>query len=155
MYKVTRFYSEPQNKTTVQLESQSVDSSDYEYYVKALNGDLREVSDEEVVKMVLDTIRIKLNPNEAVATLDEKTRELDNLITRSEEQMFMSQMAMFELTETVYGLIESVTNLKDALEAEAEPDPVEPVEPVDPEPTPEDGKPETVDEDLEELEGGE
>lgn len=153
MYKVTRFYSEPQNKTTVQLESQSVDSSDYEYYVKALNGDLREVSDEEVVKMVLDTIRIKLNPNEAVATLDEKTRELDNLIARSEEQMLMSQMAMFELTETVYGLIESVTNLKDAFEAE--PDPVEPVDPEEPEVPTEPDEPETVDEDLEELEGGE
>ena len=162
MYKVKRFYSEPQNKTTVQLESQSVDSSDYEYYVKAINGDLREVSDEEVVKMVLDTIRIKLNPNEAVATLDEKTKELDNLIERSEEQMLMSQMAMFELTETVYGLIESVTNLKDAFEAKPDPvEPEEPEEPTEPEPEPmqepmqENGEPETVDEDLEELEGGE
>ena len=106
MYKVTRFYSEPQNKTTVQLESKSVDSSDYEYYVKALNGDLREVSDEEVVKMVLDTVRIKLNPNEAVTTLDEKIKELDNVIQRAEEQMKFSQMAMFELTEMVYGLME-------------------------------------------------
>lgn len=106
MYKVTRFYSEPQNKTTVQLEWKSVDSSDYEYYVKALNGDLRDVSDEEVIKMVLDTIRIKLNPNEAVNTLDEKIKELDNVIQRAEEQMMFSQMAMFELTETVYGLMD-------------------------------------------------
>ena len=106
MYKVTRFYSEPQDKTTIQLEWKSVDSSDYEYYVKALNGDLRDVSDEEVTKMVLDTIRIKLNPNEAVTTLDEKIKELDNVIQRAEEQMKFSQMAMFELTETVYGLME-------------------------------------------------
>ena len=116
MYKVTRFYSEPQNKTTVQLEWKSVDSSDYEYYVKALNGDLKDVSDEEVTKMVLDTIRIKLNPNEAVNTLDEKIKELDNVIQRSEDQMKLSQMAMFELTETVYGLLELM------LEPEPEPE---------------------------------
>ena len=116
MYKVTRFYSEPQNKTTVQLEWKSVDSSDYEYYVKALNGDLRDVSDEEVIKMVLDTIRIKLNPNEAVNTLDEKIKELDNVIQRAEEQMMFSQMAMFELTETVYGLMDLM------LEPEPEPE---------------------------------
>ena len=147
MYKVNRFYSEPQDKTTIQLESKSVDTSDYEYYVKALNGDLRDVSDEEVTKMVLDTIRIKLNPNEAVNTLDEKIKELDNLIQRSEEQMLFSQMAMFELTETVYGLIEAVSNATDP-EPEPEPEVVGPedededpnteVEPeVEPEPEPE------------------
>ena len=56
--------------------------------------------------MVLDTVRIKLNPNEAVTTLDEKIKELDNVIQRAEEQMKFSQMAMFELTEMVYGLME-------------------------------------------------
>ena len=143
MYKVNRFYSEPQDKTTIQLESKSVDTSDYEYYVKALNGDLRDVSDEEVTKMVLDTIRIKLNPNEAVNTLDEKIKELDNLIQRSEEQMLFSQMAMFELTETVYGLIEAVSKATDP-EPEPEPEVIEPedegsnTEPSpEPEPAPE------------------
>lgn len=126
MYKVNRFYSEPQDKTTVQLEWKSVDSSDYEYYVKALNGDLKDVSDEEVTKMVLDTIRIKLNPNEAVNTLDEKIKELDNVIQRAEEQMMFSQMAMFELTETVYGLMDLM------LEPEPEPE-ILPEEDVTPE----------------------
>lgn len=152
MYKVTRFYSEPQDKTTVQIESQSVDSANYDYFVRILDGDYREKSDEEVVKTVLDMVRIKLNPNEALVSLDEKLREtddkmkeMDDVINRAERATAVSQMAFIELTEMVYTLLESMANIGgdlgpvpepltgDELEPELEPEPTE--EPVEePEP---------------------
>ena len=116
MYKLNKFYSEPQNKTTVQLEYQSVDTSDYEYYVKVIDGDLRDVPDEDVTKMVLDTVRIKLNPNEAVTSLDNKMKELDEAIQRSDQHFTFTQMGMMELMETVYVLVESVMGLQMTIE---------------------------------------
>ena len=153
MYKVTRFYSEPQDKTTVQIESQSVDSANYDYFVRILDGDYREKSDEEVVKTVLDMVRIKLNPNEALVSLDEKLKEtddkikeMDDVINKAERTVFVSNMAVLELTEMVYTLLESMSNIGGGLSPEPEPlpgDELEPEpgvedEPVDaPEPEPE------------------
>lgn len=165
MYKVTRFYSEPQDKTTVQVESKSVDSPNYDYYVRILDGDYREKSDEEVVKTVLDMVRITLSPNEALVTLDEKLRvtdeklaEMDDVINRAERATSISQMAVIELTEMVFTLLDSMSNIGGDLGSEPDPLP-EPLpgdepepepgvedEPVDaPEPEPE---PEVVDGDL-------
>lgn len=145
MYKVTRFYSEPQDKTTVQIESQSVDSANYDYFVRILDGDYREKSDEEVIKDVLDMVRIKLNPNEALISLDEKLREtdekikeMDDVINKAEQATSISQMAVIELTEMVYTLLDSISNAGGGLDPE--PDPEEPVpvpEPEEPAPDPE------------------
>ena len=126
MYKVTRFYSGVQNTTIVELESKSVDTSDYENYVKTLAGDYSDISDDELIKLVLDKVRIKLNPNEAVVNLDVKVKELDELIEASKEQMSMSQMAIVELMELVYGLL-------DMMYEEPAGDPELPEEPEDPE----------------------
>lgn len=108
MYKVTRFYSGVRNTTTVELQSNAVDTSDYENYVTTLAGDYSNTSDDELIKLVLDKIRIKLNPDEAVVNLDVKVKELDELIELSKEQMIMSQMAIVELTEFVYGLLDII-----------------------------------------------
>ena len=136
MYKVTRFYSEPQDKTTVQVESQSVDSPNYDYYVRILDGDYREKSDEEVVKTVLDMVRITLSPNEALVTLDEKLREtddkikeMDDVINRAERTVFVSNMAVLELTEMVYTLLESMSNIGGDLSPLPEPLPGDELEP--------------------------
>lgn len=157
MYKVTRFYSEPQDKTTVQIESQSVDSANYDYFVRILDGDYREKSDEEVIKDVLDMVRIKLNPNEALISLDEKLREtdeklkeMDEIISVAEQTTAISQMAVLELTEMVFTLIESMSNIGGDLGTEPELDPLpepepepgvedEPVDAPEPEPEPEPG----------------
>ena len=151
MYKVTRFYSEPQDKTTVQIESQSVDSANYDYFVRMLDGDYREKSDEEVVKTVLDMVRIKLNPSEAVVSLDEKLREtdekmkkMDEVIKVAEQTTAISQMAVLELTEMVYTLLESMSNIGGDLGPVPEPLP-------DPEPEPE-LEPEPTEEPVEEPE---
>ena len=155
MYKVTRFYSEPQDKTTVQVESQSVDSSNYDYYVRILDGDYRDKSDEEVVKTVLDMVRIKLNPNEALVSLDEKLKEtddkikeMDDIINKAERTVFVSNMAVLELTEMVYTLLESMANIGGDLSPEPEPLP-EPLPGDEPEPEPE---PEPTEEPVEEPE---
>lgn len=108
MYKVTRFYSGVRNTTTVELQSNAVDTSDYENYVKTLVGDYSNTPDDELIKIVLDKVRIKLNPDEAVVNLDVKVKELDELIELSKEQMIMSQMAIVELTEFVYGLLDMI-----------------------------------------------
>lgn len=108
MYKVTRFYSGVRNTTTVELQSNAVDTSDYENYVTTLAGDYSNTSDDELIKLVLDKIRIKLNPDEAVVNLDVKVKELDELIELSKEQMIMSQMAIVELTEFVYSLLDII-----------------------------------------------
>lgn len=145
MYKVTRFYSEPQDKTTVQVESQSVDSPNYDYYVRILDGDYRDKSDEEVVKVVLDMVRIQLSPNEALVSLDEKLKvtddkikEMDDVINKAEQATSISQMAVIELTEMVYTLLDSISNAGGGLdpepEPEPEPDPEEPVPVPDPDP---------------------
>ena len=138
MYKVTRFYSEPQDKTTVQVESQSVDSPNYDYYVRILDGDYREKSDEEVIKAVLDMVRIQLSPNEAIVSLDEKIKEMDDVINKAEQATSISQMAVIELTEMVYTLLDSISNAGGGLdpEPEPEPDPEEPVPVPEPEPEP-------------------
>lgn len=147
MYKVTRFYSEPQDKTTVQVESQSVDSPNYDYYVRILDGDYREKSDEEVIKAVLDMVRIQLSPNEAIVSLDEKLKEtdekikeMDDVINKAEQATSISQMAVIELTEMVYTLLDSISNAGGGLDPEPEPEPEpDPEEPVPvPEPDPED-----------------
>lgn len=145
MYKVTRFYSEPQDKTTVQVESQSVDSPNYDYYVRILDGDYRDKSDEEVIKTVMDMVRITLSPNEALVTLDEKLKEtdekikeMDDVINKAEQATSISQMAVIELTEMVYTLLDSISNAGGGLDPE--PDPEEPVpvpEPEEPAPDPE------------------
>ena len=129
MYKVTRFYSEPQDKTTVQVESQSVDSPNYDYYVRILDGDYREKSDEEVRKAVLDMGRIQLIPNEAIVSLDEKLKEtdekikeMDDVINKAEQATSVSQMAVIELTEVVYTLLDSISNAGGGLDPEPEPD---------------------------------
>ena len=139
MYKVTRFYSEPQDKTTVQVESQSVDSPNYDYYVRILDGDYREKSDEEVIKAVLDMVRIQLSPNEAIVSLDEKIKEtdekikeMDDVINKAEQATSVSQMAVIELTEVVYTLLDSISNAGGGLDPEPEPEP----EPEEPEPVP-------------------
>lgn len=139
MYKVTRFYSEPQDKTTVQIESQSVDSPNYDYYVRILDGDYREKSDEEVIKAVLDMVRIQLSPNEAIVSLDEKLKEtdekikeMDDVINKAEQATSISQMAVIELTEMVYTLLDSISNAGGGLDPEPEPEP----EPEEPEPVP-------------------
>lgn len=132
MYKVTRFYSSVQNTTIVELESKSVDTSDYENYVKTLAGDYSNISDDELIKIVLDKVRIKLNPNEAVVNLDVKVKELDELIEASKEQMVMSQMAIVELMEVVYGLLDMMYEEPagdSELPQEPEGDPELPVEP--------------------------
>ena len=132
MYKVTRFYSGVQNTTIVELESKSVDTSDYENYVKTLAGDYSNISDDELIKLVLDKVRIKLNPNEAVVNLDVKVKELDELIEASKEQMVMSQMAIVELMEVVYGLLDMMYEEPagdSELPQEPEGDPELPVEP--------------------------
>lgn len=108
MYKVTRFYSGVRNTTTVELQSNAVDTSDYENYVKTLAGDYSNTPDDELIKLVLDKVRIKLNPDEAVVNLDVKVKELDELIELSKEQMIMSQMAIVELTEFVYSLLDMI-----------------------------------------------
>lgn len=132
MYKVTRFYSSVQNTTIVELESKSVDTSDYENYVKTLAGDYSNISDDELIKLVLDKVRIKLNPNEAVVNLDVKVKELDELIEASKEQMIMSQMAIVELMEVVYDLLDMMYEEPagdSELPQEPEGDPELPVEP--------------------------
>ena len=106
MYTVKRFYSGVQNATIVELESNVIDTSDYEHYVKTLSGDYSNTPEAELIKLVLDKVRIKLNPNEAVINLDVKVKELDELIEASKEQMIMSQMAIVELTEFVYSLLD-------------------------------------------------
>ena len=150
MYKVTRFYSEPQDKTTVQIESQSVDSPNYDYYVRILAGDYREKSDEEVIKAVLDMVRIQLSPNEAIVSLDEKLKEtdekikeMDDVINKAEQATSISQMAVIELTEMVYTLLDSISNAGGGLDPEPEPEP----EP-DPEPVPDPEDPELGVDDL-------
>lgn len=146
MYKVTRFYSEPQDKTTVQVESQSVDSPNYDYYVRILDGDYRDKSDEEVIKTVMDMVRITLSPNEALVTLDEKLKEtdekikeMDDVINKAEQATSVSQMAVIELTEMVYTLLDSISNAGGGLDPEPEPEP-DP-EPEEPAPVPEDPEP--------------
>ena len=153
MYKVTRFYSEPQDKTTVQVESQSVDSPNYDYYVRILDGDYREKSDEEVIKAVLDMVRIQLSPNEAIVSLDEKLKEtdekikeMDDVINKAEQATSISQMAVIELTEVVYTLLDSISNAGGGLDPEPEPEP-EPEEP-DPVPDPDPEDPELGVDDL-------
>ena len=143
MYKVTRFYSEPQDKTTVQIESQSVDSANYDYFVRMLDGDYREKSDEEVVKTVLDMVRIKLNPSEAIVSLDEKLREtdekikkMDEVIKVAEQTTAVSQMAVLELTEMVYTLLDIMDSIGGDLGPVPEPLP-EPLPGDEPEPEPE------------------
>ncbi len=149
MYKVTRFYSEPQDKTTVQVESKSVDSANYDYFVRILDGDYRDKSDEEVVKTVLDMVRITLSPNEALVTLDEKLREtdeklleMDDVINRAERATSISQMAVIELTEMVFTLLDMADtggDLGPEPEPEPEPEPTEePVDETEPEPGDED-----------------
>lgn len=151
MYKVTRFYSEPQDKTTVQIESQSVDSANYDYFVRILDGDYREKSDEEVIKDVLDMVRIKLNPNEALISLDEKLREtdekmrkMDEVIKIAEQTTAISQMAVLELTEMVFTLLDSIANPGGDLGTEPELDPL-----PEPEPEPDPEEPAPVPEDPE------
>lgn len=143
MYKVTRFYSEPQDKTTVQIESQSVDSANYDYFVRMLDGDYREKSDEEVVKTVLDMVRIKLNPSEAIVSLDEKLREtdekmkkMDEVIKVAEQTTAISQMAVLELTEMVFTLLDSMDSIGGDLGPVPEPLP-DPLPGDEPEPEPE------------------
>lgn len=106
MYTVKRFYSGVQDATIVELQSNAIDTSDYEHYVKTLAGDYSNTPEDELIKLVLDKVRIKLNPNEAVVNLDVKIKELDELIEASKEQMNISQMAIVELTEFVYGLLD-------------------------------------------------
>lgn len=132
MYTVKRFYSSVQDTTIVELKSNVIDTSDYENYVKTLPGDYSNTPEDELIKLVLDKVRIKLNPNEAVVNLDVKIKELDELIEASKEQMNMSQMAIVELTEFIYGLL-------DMIYEEPAGDPELPEEPEDPESSEEPG----------------
>ena len=133
MYTVNRTYSEPQDVTIVQVEFKSVDSSDYEYFVKTIKGDVSHLSDEEVTKIVLDKMRIKLNPNEAVLVLDDKMAEMDDVVTQAKQAIMMSELAVLELMEVVYGLMDAFMLQGEDEEPELPTEPEEPADPVVPE----------------------
>lgn len=130
MYTVNRTYSEPQGVTIVQIEFKSVDSSDYEYFVKTIKGDVGHLSDEEVTKIVLDKMRVKLNPNEAVLMLDDKMAEMDNVVNQAKQAIMMSEIAVLELMEVVYELMDAFMLQGENEEPEL---PTEPEGPADPE----------------------
>lgn len=133
MYTVNRTYSEPQDVTIVQVEFKSVDSSDYEYFVKTIKGDVSHLSDEEVTKIVLDKMRIKLNPNEAVLMLDDKMAEMDNVVNQAKQAIMMSEIAVLELMEVVYELMDAFMLQGENEEPELPTEPEGPADPVVPE----------------------
>ena len=104
-YKVTRYYSSNLNKTVAEVTYESADSMDKEVYTKTLDGNLSQTSDNELIKLVLDQVRIKLNPDEAVAGLVKQLDESTKAVEEAKEQSTMTQQALVELTMMIGGLL--------------------------------------------------
>ena len=103
-YKVNRYYSSNLNKTVAEVTYESADSMDKEVYTKTLDGDLSQTADNELIKLVLDQVRIKLNPDEAIVglkQLDESTKAVEE----AREQSTMTQQALVELTMMIGGML--------------------------------------------------
>lgn len=104
-YKVSRYYSSNLNKTVAEVTYESADSMDKEVYTKTLDGNLSQTSDTELIKLVLDQVRIKLNPDEAIAGLVAQLDESTQAVEEAREQSTMTQQALVELTMMIGGLL--------------------------------------------------
>ena len=104
-YKVTRYYSSNLNKTVAEVTYESPDSMDKEVYTKTLDGDLSQTADNELIKLVLDQVRIKLNPDEAIVGLVKQLDESTKAVEEAKEQSAATQQALMELTMMIGGML--------------------------------------------------
>ena len=104
-YKVTRYYSSNLNKTVAEVIYESADSMDKEVYTKTLDDDLSQTADNDLIKLVLDQVRIKLNPDEAIAGLVKQLDESTKAVEEAREQSTMTQQALVELTMMIGGVL--------------------------------------------------
>ena len=119
-YKVTRYYSSNLNKTVTEVTYESPDSMDKEVYTKTLDGNLSQTADTELIKLVLDQVRIKLNPDEAIAGLVKQLDESTKAIEEAQEKILNVIIHISELTyEQREGLINQYPTVAVGDEVEA------------------------------------
>ncbi|MGX7091171.1 hypothetical protein [Hutsoniella sourekii] len=157
MYQLTNqpIYSDHKDTTQVTIKQ----DSPYRYIEEELTGNVTALSDEEIVKLVLDKLVAEVAPSHAINKLDERTTlldekvaEVDSFMTTAKETMgaiekqsAVTQGALLEMIEIVGSL---QIELQAALAEKSE-------EPQENEVKDENVPEESADETKVEMEGGE
>lgn len=107
-------------RTQVVISSQHIDGEDT--ITRSLEGDVMNKSDDELVRKVLESFYYDTFPGrverEEFDKIEERFKENEKLIEESNNQTEMFNMALFELAEQVYPMVEKLGVILDGNDTE-------------------------------------
>lgn len=114
-YRLTNkpYYKQASNKTEIQI----IMDSPYTVITRDVTGDMTNESADKQVQAVLNQLAVEFDPtakiSEIDATLDKKTKEVDEFITKSTEKVAEIDKLVEALNDAVIGAIETIGSIVD------------------------------------------